>query len=122
MEFRSTIVWLVAVCFLLGEARFYRNIPLVRNRARELQVEEIIPTAEVEIFEEADHLKPLENSNPVALEKNMGSHLIALRPDYAFMNIANMFRNFFDKRLASVSERKRRNGKDLGVVVNYGGF
>jgi hypothetical protein len=114
-----TVYWMLTICLLVliepVTCRFYRNIPLPREPQRVVQIDTAmesapIPMAQVEIYEDDEgNLRPLER----AMDKEQlgsGSHLMLLRPDYTFRKVASLFRNFFDKRMGTVSERKRRNG------------
>ncbi|KAI6184071.1 hypothetical protein M3Y97_00557000 [Aphelenchoides bicaudatus] len=118
MEFMPrtlSLLWLFVVYFLLivqpVKCRFYRNIPVARKPQRVVQVvdtssSELIPTAEVEVFEDDETLMPRETEKG---ELGASGHLMLLRPDYTFRRVASIFRNLFDKRVSSsVSERRRR--------------
>lgn len=67
------------------EARFYRNLPLPRYSQRLIQ----IPLSEIEL----ESLTPPSESRP-----EINNHLAALRPDYAILKVADVFKNFFEKR------------------------
>lgn len=114
----------IVICILLFvqpcSCRFYRNIPLPRGPQRVVQIETVapepIPTAQVEIFEDDDNsVRPLNRIVDQEQLSGGSSHLMLLRPDYTFRKVASLFRNFFDKRMGSVSERKRRTGNFLGL-------
>ncbi|KAI6172144.1 hypothetical protein M3Y98_00940600 [Aphelenchoides besseyi] len=91
MEFRLISLVCCLLLLITVDARFYRN----RGR-----IVRVVPVEEVETDE------PAERSS-VADNNAVGKHLIALRPDWAFMHSVELVRNIFERR-PPTSERRRR--------------
>lgn len=75
-----------------------------------------VPSAEeteIRLLDSADseNVIPMERSAESA--ERIGGHLLVLRPDYTFRRIASMFRDLFEKRVSTISERRRRAGRDF---------
>uniref|UniRef100_A0A914CHC8 Uncharacterized protein n=1 Tax=Acrobeloides nanus TaxID=290746 RepID=A0A914CHC8_9BILA len=91
----STFLLLLLVLLLiLAEARFYRSLPLALTYRNHLEKsEEPIPNnPKMRILDYDPAPAPSVNK---ALSNH---HFVALRPDYAFLNVANVIKSLFDKR------------------------
>jgi hypothetical protein len=79
--------------------RFYRNISL-QPELKQVAQPDPIPISTDETFDEY-------NDSPL----NVGpKHFMFIRPDYTFRTMSSLFRNLFEKRVQSASERRQRAG------------
>ncbi|CAD5210125.1 unnamed protein product [Bursaphelenchus okinawaensis] len=77
----QTCTIFLLLCIVV-DGRFYRNIPLPRTPQRLISIE--VPAEEPQVLFEPTH--------------KVHNHLVALRPDYAIVKLAGVFKSIFDRR------------------------
>lgn len=87
------IVYLISISATFCEAHYYRSLPFVREY-RNTIAEDGPASSENLVVLGYDPVPA-----PSASKALNSHHLVALRPDYAFWNVANVIKSFFDKRI-----------------------